>query len=108
MATYLPPNVWVDAPCTTPEPPAPATDARPSAEPPAVSIDTVGDYIAAHGLHVIIAVPNLHDLPIGTVKVEHDEETQLTYFSQHGNPVGTASWSPRDEAGPEAYSRRGR
>lgn len=110
MRTYLIPNRWIDAACdpTPPEPAAaPVAPAAPhSTAPPDVTIDTVGDYLAAYHLHVVIAMPDFHSLPIGAVQIEHCEDTQLTYFSRDGAPIGTASWSPPAEEGVEVFARR--
>ncbi len=102
MVTYLPPNVWVDAPCNKPAPTLP----EPPATPPAVSVDTVGDYIDAHGLDLMLANPGLRELPIEAVTVEHDSVAQLTYFVQDGTVAGSASW-PVPPDGPEIYAGRG-
>lgn len=107
MPTYLPPNPWItDVPPQAPAPaPEPELPPMPWCErcqcyhhigahdDPKPEIGTVGDYINAHGLHVVIAIPGFHDLPIDAVAVEHDELTQLTYFTQQGSAIGTASWS---------------
>lgn len=106
MPTYLIPNRWVDAPCSNTSL-EPAAAAAPTAtEPPSVTIETVGDYIDAHNLDLMIANPGLRDLPIGAVTVEHDSVAQLTYFVLDGIVAGSASW-PMQPDGPEVYAGRG-
>ncbi len=105
MPTLLPPVDWTQT-CRDPAPaPAPAPVA-PLAEVPPVSIDTVGDYLDAHGLDLMISIPGLRELPIDAVQVEHDSVAQLTYISQQGSLIGSASW-PTPQDGPEVYAGRG-
>lgn len=104
MATYLPPIVWCEpSGCDTPQTTTTPTTVT---EPPAVSIETVGDYIEAHRLELMIANPGLRDMAIGDVTVEHDSVAQLTYFTQDGIVIGSASW-PMPQDGPEMYAGRG-
>ena len=121
MATIPPPNVWVDAPpkienspITPPNTPMPWCDRcqgyhHAMAEciaPTEPAINTVGDYIRVHALHVVITIPGLLEMPVGMVQVEHDELAQLTYVTQQDRVLGTAAWNAGEDPGPEAFRRR--
>lgn len=64
--------------------------------PPPV-INTVGDYIGAHDLHVVLSIEGFLELPIDAVAVEHDELAQMSYFTQQGTAIGTAAWSQPEQ-----------
>jgi len=97
MPTPIPSNPWMEHAAAQPmqrsmppaqQPVLPAQQPVPDQR----EIKTVGDYIDAHDLHVIIAIDGFLDLPIGDVTVDHDSLAQLTYFNRDGSPIGTASW----------------